>query len=98
MCFQEVQKFCEMKFLIDARIASFLCNSEWLHLVFKHLRYHRINHVVTVNQICIVMSCLEIDMGKSGGTVFSLSFQKDWQCQYLNSSLRHKFYGHGQND
>ena len=44
---------------------------------FKHLWYHRFNHVVTVNRICVGISCLEIDMGKSCENVFGLTLQKD---------------------
>ena len=32
-------------------------------MVVKHLRYHRFNHVVPVNRLCVVMSCLEFDVG-----------------------------------
>ena len=50
------------------------------------------NHVVPVNKICVEMRCVEIDMGKICETVFSLSFQRDFHCQYLKSSLGYKFY------
>ena len=66
--------------------ASFLCN-KWLHLVVKHLRYHRFNHVVPVNRICVVMSCLEMDMVKSHEIAFSMTVQRDFKCQSLKSSL-----------
>ena len=45
------------------------------------------NPVVPVNSICVVMSCVEIDMGKTCETVFSLSFQRDFRRQSLKSSL-----------
>ena len=62
------------------------------NLVVKHLRYHSSNHVVPVNRLCVVMSCLEIDVGKSHEIAFSMTVQRDFQCQSLKSSLRHTFY------
>ena len=56
------------------------------------------NHAVPVNRICVVMSFLEMDEGKSHEIAFSMTVQRDLQCQSLNSSLRHTFYGEGQND
>ena len=49
--------------------------------------YHRFNHVVPVNRSSVIVSCLEIDMGKSRETVFGLTIQRDFQCQSLKSSL-----------
>ena len=69
----------------------FSCN-QWSYLVVKHLRYHVFNNVVPVNRICAVMSCLEIDVGKSHEIAFSMTVQKDLQCQSLKSSLRHSFF------
>ena len=67
-------------------------------LVAKHVRYHRFNHVVPVNRICVVMNCLEINMGKSHESAFIMTVQRDFQCQSLKSSLQHTFYCQGQND
>ena len=53
-----------------------LCN-EWSHLVVKHLRYHKFNHV-PVNRICVVMSCLEMSIGKTHEIAFSMTVQKDF--------------------
>ena len=77
--------------VVVSRISSFLCN-QWLHLVVNHLMYHKFIHAVPVNRICVVMRCLEIDMGKSRETAFDLAVQRDFQFQFLESTLRHKFY------
>ena len=79
--------------VIVSGIASFLCNQR-LHLVvnYMYLRYRRFTHVVLVNRICVVMRCLEIDMGKSRETASDMTVQRDFQFQSLKSSLRHKFY------
>ena len=47
------------------------------------------NHAVPVNRICVVMSCLEMDVGKSHEIAFSMTVQRDFQCRSLKSSLRH---------
>ena len=49
------------------------------------------NHVVTVNRICVVMSCLEMDVGKFHEIASSMTVQRDVQCQTFKSSLRHTF-------
>ena len=77
--------------VIASRIASFLCN-KWSQLVVKHLGYHRLNHVVPVNRSCVIMSCSEMDVGKSHEIAFSMTVQRDFQSQFLKSSLRHNFY------
>ena len=47
--------------------------------------YYRFYHGVPVNRICVVMSCLEMDVGKSHEIAFSLTVQRDFQCQSLKS-------------
>ena len=44
------------------------------------------------------MSCLEIDVGKSHEIAFSMTVQRDFQCQSLKSLLRQTFYWEGQNN
>ena len=61
-------------------------------MVVKHLRYHSFNHAVPVNRVCVVIDCLEMDVGKSHEIAFSKTVQRDFQCQSLKSSLRHTFY------
>ena len=41
----------------DFVMNCFLCVINGHILVVKHLRYHRFNHVVPVNRICVIMSC-----------------------------------------
>ena len=62
-----------------------MCNI-WSHLLVSHIWYNRFNHVVPVNRICVVMSFLEMDEGKSHEIAFSMTVQRDFQCQSLNSS------------
>ena len=50
------------------------------------------NHVVPVNRICVVMSCLEMDVVNSLEIAFSMTIQRDFQRQSLKSSLRRAFY------
>ena len=45
------------------------------------------NHVVSVNRICVVMSCLEIDIGKSCETVLGLTFQRDFNVSLSRAHL-----------
>ena len=52
---------------------------------FRAYQTLQFNHGVPVNKICVVMSCLEIDMGKSCSFVFCLSFQR------VNLSTAHYF-------
>ena len=47
------------------------------------------NHAGPVNRICVVMSCLEMDVGKFHEIALSMIVQRDVQCQSLKSSLRH---------
>ena len=47
-----------------------------------------LNHVVPVNRSCVIMSCLEMNVGNSHEIAFSVTVQRDFQCQ----SLRHIFY------
>ena len=42
--------------------------------------YHSFNHAVPMNRVCVVMSCLEMDVGKSHGIAFSMTVQRDFQC------------------
>ena len=51
--------------------------------------YQKFIHVVPVNKACVITRCLEIDMRKIRESVFGLTFQRDFQCQPLKSSLRH---------
>ena len=44
-------------------------------------------HVVPVNRICVIMSCLEMDVGESNEIAFSMTVQRDFQSQSLKSSL-----------
>ena len=52
------------------------------------------DHVVPVNRIYAVKSCLEIDMGKSSETVFGWTFESNFQVQSVhyntNSTDREK--------
>ena len=50
------------------------------------------NYVVPVKRICVIMSCLEMDVGNSHEMAFSLQIQRDFQRQSFKSSLRHTFY------
>ena len=50
------------------------------------------NYVVPVKRICVIMSCLEMDVGNSHEMTFSLTIQRDFQRQSFKSSLRHTFY------
>ena len=52
----------------------------------------QVNHVVPVNKICVVMSCFEMDVGKSHETALSMTVQRNFQCKSLKGSLRHTFY------
>ena len=45
------------------------------------------NHVVPVNRNCVIMSCLEIDVGNFCVIAFSMTVQGDFQCHSLKSSL-----------
>ena len=45
-----------------------------------------LNHVVPVNRSCVIMSCLEMDVGKFHEIAFSMTVQGDFQCQSLKSS------------
>ena len=56
------------------------------------------NHNVPVNRICVVMSCLDMDVGKSHEIAFSMTVQRDFQCQFLKTSLRYTLYCERQND
>ena len=57
------------------------------YLLVKHLKYHRFHQVVPVNRICVVMSCLEMNVGKSHEIAFSMTVKRDFQCQSFKSSL-----------
>ena len=39
------------------------------------------NHCAPVNIICVVMSCLEMDVGKYHEIAFSMTVQRDFKCQ-----------------
>ena len=38
-------------------------------------------HVVPVNRICVILSCLEIDVGKSQEIAFSMTIQMECQVR-----------------
>ena len=44
-----------------------------------------LDHPVPVNRICVVMSSLEMDVGKSHEIAFSMTVQRDFQRQSLKS-------------
>ena len=46
------------------------------------------NYVVPVKRICVIMSCLEMDVGNSHEMAFSLTIQRE----SFKSLLRHPFY------
>ena len=45
------------------------------------------NHVLPINTICVVMSCLEMDVRKSHEIAFSMTVQRDSECQSRKSSF-----------
>ena len=53
--------------------------------------FNYVFHVTCQHNLCC-NELSEIDMGKSGENVFGLSFQRDFECPSLKSSLQHKFY------
>ena len=61
-------------------------------LVVKYLRYYRFSHAVPVNRNCVVMSCLEMDVGNFYEIAFNMTVERDFQWQSLQSSLRYTFY------
>ena len=67
-------------------------------LVVKYLRYYGFSHAVPVNRNCVVMSCLEMDVGIFYEIEFSMTVERDFQCQSLQSSLRYTFYSEGQTE
>ena len=60
-------------------------------VIAKHLRYLRFNHVVSVNRICVVMGCLEMDVGKSHEIAFSMTVQRDFQCAFSQELITTSF-------
>ena len=44
-----------------------------------------------VNRSCVIMSCLEMNVGKFHEIAFSMTVQRDFQCHSLKSSLRTLF-------
>ena len=59
----------------------FFLSNQWSFLVVKYLSYHMFNHVVPVNTNCVIMSCLETDVGNFCEIGFSMTVQRDLQCQ-----------------
>ena len=57
-------------------MVTFGCQTS--HLVVEHLRYNRFNHVVPVNRIFVVMSCLEVDAEISNEIAFSMTVLRDF--------------------
>ena len=50
-------------------------------LVVKYLRYYTFNHVVPVNRNCVVICCLEMDVGNFYEIAFSMTVQRDFRSQ-----------------